>query len=88
MEVPYHRVHRFFLKLRRAIWAFADDAIRLLDGGGSTRLISERASRTAEPASVRGFERPETSSVNGEPMTSSMWSSASTSERMASYMWT
>lgn len=32
VEVPYHRVHRFFLKLRRAIQAFEDETIRLLDG--------------------------------------------------------
>ena len=32
VEVPYHRVHRFFLRLRRAIQEFEDEAIRLLDG--------------------------------------------------------
>lgn len=32
VEVPCHRVHRFFLRLRRAIRTFEDEAIRLLDG--------------------------------------------------------
>lgn len=31
-EVPYHRVHPIYLKLRQAIQVFEDDAIRLLDG--------------------------------------------------------
>ncbi len=32
VEVPYHRVHRFFLNLRRAIHDFEESSIRLLDG--------------------------------------------------------
>jgi transposase len=32
LEVPYHRVHRFLLDLRRAIAAFEDRSIALLDG--------------------------------------------------------
>ena len=32
VDVPYHRVHRFFLKLRRSIRDFEDRSIRLLAG--------------------------------------------------------
>lgn len=32
VEVPYHRVHRFLLQLRRAIAAFEDRSVVLLDG--------------------------------------------------------
>lgn len=32
VEVPYHRVHRFLLQVRRAISAFEDRSIALLDG--------------------------------------------------------
>lgn len=32
LQVPYHRVHRFFLDLRKAIAAFGDHSIVLLDG--------------------------------------------------------
>ncbi len=32
LDVPYHRVHRFLLDLRRAIAAFEDRSIALLDG--------------------------------------------------------
>jgi transposase len=32
VEAPYHRVHRFLLDLRRAIAAFEDRSIQLLDG--------------------------------------------------------
>ncbi len=32
LEAPYHRVHRFLLELRRAIAAFEDRSIALLDG--------------------------------------------------------
>ena len=32
MDVPYHRLHRFLLDLRRAIAGFEDRSIALLDG--------------------------------------------------------
>lgn len=33
VEVPYHRIHRFLLKIRGAIHDFEEVSLRLLDGG-------------------------------------------------------
>lgn len=55
VEVPYHRVHRFFLKLQRAIQEFEDESIRCWTRGpeacGSSPGAWTRGGAESQPRS-------------------------------------
>lgn len=80
VEAPYHRGHRFFLKLLGAIHAFGDEVIRLLDGAVEVDETYLAASFEGCRAGKR-VRLGKAGKVNeaGAPKGFSMWSSASTS---------